>query len=74
MPTAFAECKDNITCYTLIGIFQMLAGEGCELLELKKLLRCFGPLGFRRRSRLGSEKACEGLVDQTWSTVVYAKD
>jgi hypothetical protein len=38
MPTAFAECNENITCYTLIGVFQMLTGEGCELLtELKKL-------------------------------------
>jgi hypothetical protein len=38
MPTAFAECNENITCYALIGIFQMLAGEGCEQLpELKKL-------------------------------------
>jgi hypothetical protein len=38
MPTDFAECSENITCYALIGIFQMLAGEGCEhLLELKKM-------------------------------------
>jgi hypothetical protein len=38
IPTAFAECNKNITCYTLIGIFRMLVGEGCEhLLKLKKL-------------------------------------
>jgi hypothetical protein len=38
MPTAFIECNENITCYALIGIFQMLVGEGCEhLSELKKL-------------------------------------
>jgi hypothetical protein len=38
MPTAFVECNENITCYTLIGVFQMLAGEGCEHApELKKL-------------------------------------
>jgi hypothetical protein len=38
MPTAFMKCNENITCYALIGIFQMLAGEGCEhLMELKKL-------------------------------------
>jgi hypothetical protein len=38
MPTSFAECNKNITCYTLIGIFKMLVGEGCEHLpELKKL-------------------------------------
>jgi hypothetical protein len=37
MPTAFAECNENITCYALIGVFQMLVGERCEhLLELKK--------------------------------------
>jgi chromosome segregation ATPase len=30
MPTAFVECNENITCYALVGIFQMLAGEGCE--------------------------------------------
>jgi hypothetical protein len=38
MPTAFTECNKNITCYTLIGVFQMLAGEGCgHVPELKKL-------------------------------------
>jgi hypothetical protein len=38
VPTAFAECKENITCYALVGVFQMLTGEGCEHLpEVKKL-------------------------------------
>jgi hypothetical protein len=38
MPTTFVECNKNITCYAFVGVFQMLAGEGCEhLLELKKL-------------------------------------
>jgi hypothetical protein len=38
MPTAFVECNKNITYCALIGIFQMLAGEGCRHLpELKKL-------------------------------------
>jgi hypothetical protein len=38
LPTAFAECSENITCFTLIGVFKMLAGVECEkLLELKKL-------------------------------------
>jgi hypothetical protein len=37
LPTAFAECNKNITCFALIDIFKMLVGEGCEhLLELKK--------------------------------------
>jgi hypothetical protein len=32
------ECNENTTCYALVGIFQMLTGEGCEHLpELKKL-------------------------------------
>jgi hypothetical protein len=38
LPTAFAECNENITCYTLIGVFKMLVGVECEqLLELKNL-------------------------------------
>jgi hypothetical protein len=38
MSTDFAECNENITCYTLIGIFKMLVGVDCEHLpELKKL-------------------------------------
>jgi hypothetical protein len=37
MPTSFAECNENITCYAFIGIFQMLATEGCEHVpELRK--------------------------------------
>jgi hypothetical protein len=38
LPTAFMECNENITYYALIGVFQMLVGEGCgHLPELKKL-------------------------------------
>jgi hypothetical protein len=38
LPMAFSECNENITCYTLIGVFKMLAGVECEqLLELKNL-------------------------------------
>jgi hypothetical protein len=38
LPTAFAECNENITCYALIGVFKMLVGVECEHLpELKKL-------------------------------------
>jgi hypothetical protein len=46
MPAAFAECNENITCYALIGILQMLAWEGYEhMSELKKLaLSCDGLL------------------------------
>jgi hypothetical protein len=48
MPTAFAKCNENITCYALIGVFQILAGEGCEHLPEQKnwffpsMLRSFG--------------------------------
>jgi hypothetical protein len=31
MPTAFKECNENITCYALIGVFQMLAGKGASI-------------------------------------------
>jgi hypothetical protein len=42
MPTTFVECNKNITCYALIGIFQMLAGEGCEhMSELRKLAHSY---------------------------------
>jgi hypothetical protein len=38
MPTAFTECNENITCYALIGLIQMLVGEGYEhVSKLKKL-------------------------------------
>jgi hypothetical protein len=29
LPTAFAECNENITCFALIGAFKMLAGVEC---------------------------------------------
>jgi hypothetical protein len=33
-----AECNENITCFTLVGVLKMLAGVECEHLpELKKL-------------------------------------
>jgi hypothetical protein len=42
MPTAFVECNDNITCYALIGLFQILATEGCEhVTELRKLAHSY---------------------------------
>jgi hypothetical protein len=38
VPIAFSECLENITYYTLIGVFKMLAGVECgHLPELKKL-------------------------------------
>jgi hypothetical protein len=44
MPTTLAECNENITCYTLVGIFQMLAGGGCEhVSELRKPTKSFSP-------------------------------
>jgi hypothetical protein len=45
MPTAFSKCNENVTCYTLIGVFLMLVGEGCEhLSELKKLALSYDAL------------------------------
>jgi hypothetical protein len=45
MPTTFAECNENITCYTLIVIFQMLTGGGCEHVpELRKLAHSYDAL------------------------------
>jgi hypothetical protein len=78
MPATFAECNENITCYTLIGIFKMLVGEGCEhLLELKKLaLSCDASLleDFLEDLDRIAKKACDQLVDQTRYAVLYAKD
>jgi hypothetical protein len=37
-----AKCNENITCFTLVGVFMMLAGVECEHLpELKKLALSF---------------------------------
>jgi hypothetical protein len=45
MHTAFAECNKNITCYTLVSVFQMLAEEGCEHVpELKELALSYNDL------------------------------
>jgi hypothetical protein len=42
LPTAFAECNENITWYALIDVFKMLAGVECEhLSELKRLALSF---------------------------------
>jgi hypothetical protein len=42
MPTTFMECNENITCYTLIGVFQMLTRGGCEhVSELRKLAHSY---------------------------------
>jgi hypothetical protein len=76
MPTAFAECNENITCYALVGVFQMLAGEGCEhVLELKKLslsnddsvLR-----DFPMETSQVAKRLVKKLVDEAWPTILYA--
>jgi hypothetical protein len=38
LPTAFAECNENITCFALVGVFKMLAGVECEHLSELKIL------------------------------------
>jgi hypothetical protein len=67
MPTAFVECNENITCYPIIGVFQMLVGEGCEHLPgLKKLVLSYDALvlqDFPHKNRPDSEEAHEELVD-----------
>jgi hypothetical protein len=30
LPTAFAECNENITCFALIGVLKVFVGVGCE--------------------------------------------
>jgi hypothetical protein len=42
LPITFSYCNENITCFTLIGVFKMLAGVECgHLPELKKpVLSC----------------------------------
>jgi hypothetical protein len=75
MPIAFMECNENITCYALIGIFQMLTGEGCEhLLELKKLALSYDASILRDFPvRTGQiEKRREKLVDEAWSAILHA--
>jgi hypothetical protein len=78
MPTSFAECNENITYYTLIGIFQMLAGEGCEHVpELKKagsFLRCFDSSKNFDGNRQYSKKAHEELVECAWPAILYVKN
>jgi hypothetical protein len=67
MPTTFAKCNENITCYMLIGIFRMLVGEGCEHLpELKKLdLSCDASLLEDFSEDLG--RIAKRLVKNWWT-------
>jgi hypothetical protein len=38
LPIGFAECNENVTCFTLVGVFKMLVGvEREHLPDLKKL-------------------------------------
>jgi hypothetical protein len=61
LPTAFAECNENITCYTLIGVFKMLAGVECEhLVELKSW--CCLEMTHSFMMFLTMLKTCEKLV------------
>jgi hypothetical protein len=74
MPTAFAECNENITCYVFIGIFKMLCGgRGVNIFRSSRNWLYPAMLHSLKTSEK-SEKACEELVDQTWSTILYAKD
>jgi hypothetical protein len=76
MPTAFAECNENITCYALVGVFQMLAGEGCEhVLELKKLSLSYDDSvlrDFPMETSQVAKRLVKKLVDEAWPTILYA--
>jgi hypothetical protein len=77
MPTALAECNENITCYALIGVFRCLQGKGasiCWSLKTSTFLRCFGPSRFPRANWSESKKAHEELVEFPWSAILYAKN
>jgi hypothetical protein len=72
---AFVECNENITCYTLIGVFQMLAAEGHACAGAKEacsFLRCFSSLEFSDGNRSYSKKACEELVECARLAVLHA--
>jgi hypothetical protein len=67
MPTAFAECNENIICYALIGIFQMLAGGGCEhVLELRKLAHSYDALVLQNFP-LETGRTVKRLVKNWWN-------
>jgi hypothetical protein len=78
MPTAFAECNENITCYALVGVFQMPTGEGCEhLSELKSLsLSCNASVlqDFPAKTGWIAKKLVKKLVDEAWSAILYVAD
>jgi hypothetical protein len=78
MPTIFAECNKNITCYALIDVFQMLVGEGCEHLpKLKELLlSCDASVLQDFPTEIGwiAKKTYEELMDQRWCVVLYTED
>jgi hypothetical protein len=65
LPTTFAECNENITCFALIDVFKMLAGVGCEHLpELRKsALSCDASLLQDVPDDHGKPEDCEVLVD-----------
>jgi hypothetical protein len=67
MPTTFAECNENITCYSLIGIFQMLTGEGCEhVSELRKLAHSYDA-SVLQNFRLETGRIAKRLIKNWWN-------
>jgi hypothetical protein len=68
MPTTFAECNENITCYTLIGVYQMLTGGGCEhVSELRKLAHSYDALVLQNFP-LETCRIVKRLVKNWWNT------
>jgi hypothetical protein len=67
MPTTLRECNENITCYTLIGIFHMLVEEGCEHVpELRKLANSYDAL-IHQNFLVESRRIAKRLVKNWWN-------
>jgi hypothetical protein len=70
MPTTFTECNENITCYTLIGVFQMLNGECCEhVQELRKQAHSYDAL-ILQSFPVETDRITKGLVKNWWMCMV----
>jgi hypothetical protein len=67
MATAFVECDENITCYSLIGVFQMLAREGCEHLPELKILALSYDASLHRDFPLETGRIAKKLMKNWWT-------
>jgi hypothetical protein len=67
MPTTFAKCNENITYYALIGVFLMLAGEGCEHLPELKKLALSGDASILQNFPTKTDQIVKRLVKNWWN-------